>query len=301
MLDFLKIKPPEFQPQGSLKYILHKTMAGTQEGRDLGTLHASDFVDKDFCPRRRLIKRLMGKVLTPDQHLKTSNQMVFALGHAVADIVVGQAALAGIAIGDWKCCGCGETYRMVHKPDLCGDCKATMFIHRERRFVSQLSGISCGIDLLVSTLGPKWKIIEIKSMGQEDFRKLVAPLGGHRVRTNLYMRIIEESTDDNRHMIDTENAIVLYVDKGGFGIKCPDVATWKFGDNGFSPFKEFHVKRDNSDTDLYVKLAQEYREAVQTKTICTGICTSQSDGPAKACIVRQQCFSTVFPVGGKFA
>jgi hypothetical protein len=42
MLDFLKIKPPEFQPQGSLKYILHKTMAGTQEGRDLGTLHASD-------------------------------------------------------------------------------------------------------------------------------------------------------------------------------------------------------------------------------------------------------------------
>jgi hypothetical protein len=301
MLEFLKIKPPEFQPEGSLKYILHRTMAGTQEGRDLSTLHASDFVDKDFCPRRRLIKRLIGKTLTPDQHLKTSNQMVFALGHAVADIVIEQSALAGIAIGDWCCRACGYVHRMQHLPQACLKCKCPAMLYHERRFVSSLSGISCGIDLVVGGLGSKWKIVEIKSIGQEDFRKLVAPLGGHRVRTNLYMRIIEESTDTDRFNIDTHNAIVLYVDKGGFGVKCPDVANWKFGDNGFSPFKEFHVKRDDSDTDLYDALAKEYRASLHSKTICTGICTSQSDGPAKNCIVRQQCFSTQFPVGSKWA
>lgn len=289
-------KTSEAEPN-SLRYHLHKALRSSKPGRDLKNLHASDMT-KGFCPRERLIRVIKG--MEPDkEHINAPQQMVFDLGNAVESIVVRRAAEAGIAYGDWQCPRCDLIYRWRTRPERCTDCGSQSFVYRTRRLYSEKSGISCGIDLLVRLSPDRLTCVEIKTMQKDDFKKLVAPLAEHKLRTNLYMRIARESADEGAKMIDHEQALVLYVDKGGYGILDGTLLVWKMGDK-FSPFKEFVVKRDDSMTDEMSIRAAAYKQALLTKTICAGICTGPVDGPAQKCRVAKDCFSGAFPTGAKF-
>jgi hypothetical protein len=69
------------------------------------------------------------------------------------------------------------------------------------------------------------------------------PRAEHRLRTSLYMRIVADSPTVLRRAIDTTEARVLYVCKGGWGAQDESVLRWRVPHDGaWSPFKEFSVK-----------------------------------------------------------
>jgi len=133
-------------------------------------------------------------------------------------------------------------------------------------------------------------ITEIKTMNKNDFDKILTPLPEHRLRTNLYMWILDKSLHPFRDKINTQEARVLYVSRGYGKMN----ATW----NEILPFKEFTVKRNDPDLDEFLKRAtslQVFRGAQQTMP--SGICATAVDKIAKQCSVCPQCFSGDYPAG----
>jgi hypothetical protein len=145
----------------------------------------------------------------------------------------------------------------------------------------------------------KLRVIEIKTMDKESFKDLVAPLAEHRLRTNLYMRCIAESDDDRSSLLFTDTAYVLYVSKGGFGVKDPTIAKWGLHDS-FSPFKEYVVKRNDKDTENVLVAPRNVLKFRQGLSGLPGpICTTALTDRAKECPLRKHCFSGKYPPGMK--
>jgi hypothetical protein len=298
-LTFLKTHPVK-APPNTLRWHLHKNMAVTEPGRDLRTLHASDMTKEIFCPRNRMLALISG-TKPKSERLGAATVATYAFGRAVETLVVQWFADAGMAVGDWQCLACKSMLHMQTKPEKkchrCGFEAGHKYI--ERRFVSAISGVSCGVDLLINTVGPKLRVVEIKSMLKEDFKKLAGPLAEHKLRTNLYMRLVHESADEDRHNIDTETAYVIYVCKGGYESNA-EVMTWSFGDWGYTSFKDFEIARDDSQTDALVEGPIAYKAAAASKTLPAGICMSPHDPRAKKCMMSTHCFSGKYPVGAKY-
>jgi DNA-directed RNA polymerase subunit RPC12/RpoP len=301
-LSFISTQPATAEPN-TLRYRLHKLLSGKQPGRSLHTLHASDLTRETpaFCPRRRVIQ-IVSNMKPPDEHVRASDAVTHEYGLAIERMAVSWFAAGGMAVGDWQCVVCKNIAQMTYVPVECPECHHKVSYGLvQRRFRSALTGASCGIDVLVSGMSAKLRVVEIKSIQKDDFKKLVGPLAEHRLRTNLYLRIVAESADEDRHKIDLQTAHVLYVVKGGWGEQVAEVKNWKFGDQGWTPFKDYEVKRDDEATDAVYHRALEYRQAMEQKKIPAGICSSMHDAQAKACPVSAQCFGGKFPVGGDFA
>lgn len=295
-LSFMQQNPASAEPN-TLRYRLHKALHNTQPGRSFDNVHASDLTRYDWCGRRRFIL-LLKNIGPKDDNLTAADRAVFDFGHAVQQVATGWFAEAGMAVGDWRCVYCSCMHRMQYRPYKCTKCGCGTFEYAERRFVSQISGISCGIDLLISDMGSKLRVVEIKSVLKDDFVKLVGPLQEHRLRTRLYLRLVQESADEDRFRIDPEIGYVLYVCKGGY-VKDHEVMKWKFGDQGYTPFKDFVVERNDAETDALCTQPTAYKQAREAGVIPAGICTSQFDTAAKKCFVCQECFSGKYPVGSK--
>jgi hypothetical protein len=132
--------------------------------------------------------------------------------------------------------------------------------------------------------------VEIKTIKQEEFRTLVAPIASHKLRSNLYMRLVAESDHEWKDAIDTQESRIIYFCKQGWGVKDPEVLKWG-KDKGFSPFKEFSVERDDSQTDAACERATPlhlYRngEKVQIPRICATALVPT----AQSCEVSDLCF-----------
>ena len=137
-------------------------------------------------------------------------------------------------------------------------------------------------------------ITEVKSIKQDQFAALKAPIAEHRLRTNLYMRCVEESSHQWRHTVDVQKATVLYVTKQGWGVKDPAIQAMGFGEKPFAPFKEFEVERDDSQTHDMVgqsRWLEEWKAKPTTAELPKGICPNALCPRAQRCEVVKQCFS----------
>lgn len=285
----------------SLRHHLHKQLQNNTKARSIDIVHASEMLKKkmygadfEFCPREYALLDELGQT-RPDEYIKTCSQMVFNFGNRVADIIVDTLGDANLAIGDWECQYCSKKYKFQQRPYQCVECDHDRFDYIECRFTSKESGISCGVDTLVPTLQKKHRIIEIKSIKDEEFKKLEAPLSEHRWRTNLYMRIVADSSGTRKNRILTDEATIIYVSKGGYGCKDLDLHKQGITDGPFSPFKEFIVKREDKSTDLkwyHAKVLKEFREG--KRGMMKGICKTSVCKRAQGCPVSSQCF------GGKY-
>jgi hypothetical protein len=142
---------------------------------------------------------------------------------------------------------------------------------------------------------PKLRIVEIKTMDKDQFKDLAAPLSEHRLRTKLYMRIIDESEGTYKQRINTSEADIFYVSKGGFGIADPQLKAWGLSE-GFSPFKHYVVKREPKAADLPSKLAKVVKDfRAKEVGMPVGICATAMDKRAKACSMCKPCFSGNHP------
>lgn len=281
------------ETKDSVKFLLHEAMCGTRKARSYRTVHASDLMKPgcEFCPREYALgmKTLKARY---DDRIATAEQITFDYGHAVEDIIREKFARMGRAIGDWKCPNCNQLHQFTRRPTKCSECgvKGVLLEYQEVRVQSTVSGVSCGLDLLVDFGLPRLKIIEIKSMDKEEFKKLEAPIAEHRFRTNVYMRCAAESDHPMKDRIDTQNARVLYVTKGGYGYKDPEIRHWKLLDGDFSPFKEFHIHRDDSLTDDLLSRAEMYENWKKTGELPLGICPTSLGPRAKYCRQVEACF-----------
>lgn len=281
-----------------LKYEIHSKVPGVDEPHGHDVLHASDLTneEKPFCPREFALLDKTGKE-RKGKFIGTSQRYTFMQGRAIESIVRDQMA-GHVAIGEWRCMRCHEKTKFGPRPAKHAKCGGTKFEYIEPRFESKITGVSCGIDLIVSlTHEKKFRVVEIKSIKDEIFRELKAPLSEHRMRSNLYLRSIAESNSPWKGLINTEEAIVFYVTKG-FGVKDDDLKKHGINDAPFSPFKEFFVKRDDEATYkicLKACILKEWRDGIGPMP--DGICPTAMDKRAKSCQVCKECFSGEYPAG----
>lgn len=288
-------------PHFSVKAELHRAMASVEAPRPHYPLRASDMMPKagEFCPREHAFLDLKAAHKRPE-FLSTSLRMTFDVGRFVETRV--RHYLQRTAVGFWKCRVCGSKQRPIPTPypaGACLHCKAIKgFDYDEVRFKDPVSGISGGMDILISTKGSKGlQLVEIKSMASDAFKDLLAPLAEHRFRTLLYLRIIANA--DNKFIansVNQESATVLYVSKG-FGVKDDSISKLGIKDQNFSPFKEFKVLRDDSVTQTAIDRATaltKWRENPSKGMLC-GVCPNGLVKRAQSCPAVVPCFSGNYP------
>lgn len=294
MVKFLK-KIASFAPEKSVKYLLHKHLTRYEPGRSLKRIHASELTKaKEFCPRYYALSDLTG-AKPQDQFLSTSQLMTFQIGRDQERNLVLWFAEMSKAFCHWKCVSCGTRHEYQLRPPKCSCCGTKVLEPEEMRFESAASSASCGVDMMLALGDPKMRIVEIKTMDKDQFKELKAPLAEHRWRTNLYLRIVEESEHPVSNLVQTDVATILYVSKGGFGVADPEVKKWGLPD-GFSPFKEYLIQRNDSDTDMIVRKAKAVKDYRAEKVgIPKGVCKTALSARAKECPLKGQCFSGDYP------
>jgi len=282
----------------SVAYHLHKQLDNKRKARSTKIVHASEMQKKDlfgnsgeFCPREYALLDILNKT-RPDERIKTCSQMVFNFGNKVADILIETLGDARMVIGDWECAYCEKKYKFQQRPIECKNCEHDRFDYIECRFTSVKTDQSCGVDMFIPTLSEKYRPVEIKSIKDEEFKKLDGPLAEHKWRTNLYMRIIADSKGPRKDKIITDEAVVIYVSKGGYGCQDTDLSKRGIKDGPFSPFKEYVIKRDDKATETkwyHAQMLKEFRDG--KRGMVKGICPTSVCNRAKSCTVAAECFS----------
>ena len=306
-LKFIKKK---VEKTTGLRKLLHRQMADAAEpGRPLTRVHASDvtYSSRPFCPRERAYL-IRDKKKPPNGRISTSEVVTYGIGHAVEDMIIASFVEMGMAVGDWKCGHCGKFFKFCKRPPKCDQCGDKRLEYVECRITSPVTGISCGIDLILDFPGDNLHtMVEIKTMDKDQFKQLVAPLAEHTTRTRLYMRSAAESQNlpDQQftNLLRTDRAFILYSTKGGYGNACEEVPTWEFWDAPFSPFKDFIIERNDKSLDSVVEPALVYKmwKEAHEAWLASGqegdppllpprICASSLDKRAKQCSCTAPCF-----------
>lgn len=295
-LSFIKAVPVKKSP--GLRKLLHKQLAGPEVGRSFKNLHASDVTHPDyqFCARERAYVHQLNKQPKVG-FLSTSENVTYDIGRFVEQKVIDTLAEAGMAVGDWKCLHCGKTAKFCKRPFKCDGCGHPHLKYVELRAKSDVTGVSCGLDVLVHFPGTaKHRVVEIKSIDKDQFKTLVAPLAEHEQRTKLYLKCVAESSQPWAETIYTDYGYVLYVSKGGYGTQCEEIAMWEFKDAPFSPFKDYVVQRDDEGLKVvlaHVLLFQEWYaawKAGEEPELPERLCSSSLDKRAKKCSCLSPCF-----------
>jgi len=283
----------------SLKKVLHEKLAGMEVARPMHNIHASEATneDKEFCPREYCLIDITKKK-RKDKFIGTSLRTTFDHGNDLQRRL-NEVYLADIMVGDWVCRNCGEIKQLCKKPPEKLQCFTDSGIKHnweyiEPRPLSQISGISGGIDALLNTGEPKYRIYEIKTMASDAFKALSAPLSEHRIRTNLYMRLVNEDNTELHDRVNSHTANILYVCKG-FGCKDESLKLMGIKDAPFSPFKEFTIHRDDSTTTIVTRKAKLIKKYRAGGKMPDGVCATSFCKRAKTCPVISECFSGKFP------
>lgn len=287
MIKYLTaLKTPNLKSADEKKEVVNlliKRMGKYYPERSHHTVHASDVTKPDFCPRQYRLLDVTEKK-RPDRYLAPALRATFDMGKDVADRICNDW-LGDDAVGHWRCGVCGKEERFTNKPGPgCGQMLPCDWRYKEVNFVHATTGISGSIDLLLNLGGSKATVNELKIIKPEDFADIKAPLGEHRVRTQLYLRIIAESHSPYKALVDTEHAKIVYVSRG-YGKKNENVGM-------IVPFKEYDIQRNDEAVEPYIILGNQVRQARLQNTIPQHkICPSVMCATAKACPVKAECWS----------
>lgn len=281
-----------YAPKQSVLDILKANMAGYRPARDDGVVHASDITQPTFCARQLALLAIT-KEKKKGQYLGTALQATFDVGDVTSDLFREKWA-GSAAHGFWQCRRCDWVAPFGPKPKTgCKHGGSCSFKYIEARFLSKTYQVSGSIDVFLDLNAPKLFVTELKIMTPDDFEKLAAPLAEHRIRTNLYLKIIDDDGGTLRDRIHLKEAKVVYVSRG-HGKKNPDF------NNEIIPFKEYTVTRDDESLEIYLKKAIEVKQFKEQGTIPAGLCSTALDKAAKKCQVCHACFSGEYPAGATY-
>lgn len=282
-----------FKKEVSIKLLIHKNLAGWEPPRNHDTLHASDLMkDLEFCPREFAFIQ-MGLAKKKGSFVGTALRITFDHGRDM-EWRLRNEWLRDSMSGWWKCMVCGTRHTMFGKAPKCkcGKCGVGhMWEYDEVNFVSPHSGISGAIDGMVDVQEPKLRLLEIKSIDKDMFKKLEAPMAEHKFRTALYLRLAAESEMPQSERVNTGVAHILYVSKS-YGFKDESMKGAGVSDSAFSPFKEFVVRRDDDLVATPVNKAKVYSAwKEQGIGMPCGVCVNGLTKRAQKCSAISHCFS----------
>lgn len=276
------------EPEYSVVQTLRQVMAGREIARGYDEIHASDMTKEDFCARRiALLDKLKRKPKA--MYVPSALRATYDMGKAIAALVCEQWA-GDKAWGHWRCDRCQTFAQFCPKPPL-HYCAGGAHIWRyvEVKFKSPVGGYVGSLDLLMNLGAPKLYVVELKIMAPEQFQKIIGPLAEHRLRTNLYLRMIEDSGSLS-HRINLHQAVVMYVSRG-YGKKNEEHA------DTVLPFKEYWIKRDDTDLKTLIERAQAIDLFRKNGAMPYGVCPTPTCKIAKYCSVRTECFNGHHPPG----
>jgi len=281
-------------PLPTLKFELHKRIAGWEDPRPHFPLRASDLLSTkgEFCPREHAFMD-MGVAAKKGSFVGTSLRMTFNHG-SFMERQIRDVYLRDIVVGEWECGICKHTHPTFGKaPKIkCPSCGwGHKWEYKEPRFADEESGVSGGIDMLLDIGQPKLLITEIKTMTPEDFKTLAAPLVEHKLRTSLYLKLAESSTWAASDRVNTKESKILYVTKS-FGFKDETLKAAGIKDAAFSPFKEFTIARNDAMLATSMSKAKVLNVWRQTKQgMPVGVCSNGLCKRAQGCPAVGPCFS----------
>jgi len=281
-------------PLPSLKFELHKRIAGWEDPRPHFPLRASDLLSTktEFCPREHAFMD-MGIATKKGQFVGTCLRMTYNHG-SFMEREIRDKHLRDIVVGEWECSICKHVHPTFGKAPIvkCPKCGwGGHWVYREPRFEDDYTGVSGGIDMLLEIGQPKLLITEIKTIAPDDYKTLAAPLAEHRQRTSLYLKLAETSKWAASERVNTKSSKILYVTKS-FGFKDETLKAAGIKDAAFSPFKEFQI--DRNDDMLKTPLARArvlkiWRD--DKKGMPCGICANGLTKRAQGCSAVGACFS----------
>ncbi len=290
-----KAKKPD--AASSIKFMLHQHLNGPESARGLKNVHASEVTKPEGICARAYALSDVTKQKPGNVWLTTSENLTYRLGRIMQDETIKDFADMGKAVCHWRCVSCKYLHQFTSRPFACDKCKVTAFVPEEVRFESAVTGVSCGVDMLLMMGDSKLRPVEIKTMAADQFKALAAPLGEHRLRTNLYLRIIAESAQPWANLVATERANVLYISKSAYGCADPQLKEWGLKES-FSPFKEFWVERNDDETTALLAAAIKVKmfrdgQLAMPKGVCPTALTKRACG----CAFKGPCFSGEYPPG----
>lgn len=274
------------KPKESIIGLLRQVLGGTQKGRDRSVLHASDVTKTNFCARKWALDDLQG-TKTGAEYVGVAQDVTYRMGTATEKLLV-EEWLAEYVVGNWMCRRCSIQRSMCKWPGgFCKDGSRHWWEYLQFRMDAPEYGLTGGIDAIFDVGSPRWLVGEIKILNVEDFEKIVVPQPEHRLRTNLYLKLIAESNSAYRDKFNLTEARVLYVSRGYGKMN----AQW----NEVLPFKEFVVQRDNSELQDMLQKAKALKIFRETAQMPSGICATALDPVAKKCKRCKECFSGAYP------
>lgn len=272
----------------SVKALIHASLAKFEQGRSLSKLHASDLTKEDhpFCPRERVLLLLTRKQPKP-QYINTSLRITFQMGSSLQQLL-NEVWLPDAMVGNWVCGSCGDVRSLSKRPR--GHC-GRQGIHcqwgyEEVRVIDAQTGTSGGLDALIDVGEPALRLLEVKSLDKDYFKALKAPMAEHLLRTQLYLSLVARS--ELASAINCKLGHILYISKS-YGFKDDEIS------DGFSPFKEFTVPRNDQAVAYLLAMALAVENFKTTGGIPDGICPTSMVGRASHCPVVKECFSGMYP------
>lgn len=270
-------------PTRTIIDVMQENLGGFKPARSHLTTHASDLTKKDFCPRQTCLLIKTGKT-NKDEYINPALQATFDVGNATGDIVAERWGGQSV-VGNWECRKCQHRTTFSPKPNLsCKHGGKCDYKYEEVRFTSKEYEASGGIDAFFNLGSSKLFVTELKIVNVKDFETLAAPLAEHRLRTSMYLKIIEDSSSPYKNQINLNMAKVFYVSRG-FGKKHPTYGK-------ILPFKEFDITRDDEAVQPYLDKAMMIKVFKETGQVPERMCSSETDTMAKKCAVCTECFAT---------
>jgi rubrerythrin len=291
-MDFIKSLQLQKQEEHTLSMYLKEHLEGYSKARSVHHIHASDITkdNPEFCAREIVLMRIFSKA-RKDQFLGQATKVAFEIGEAYHDLVRDKW-LRNIAVGHWTCPHCSHQIDFSKLPKIdCPQCGSNKWAYTEVRFMSEEFGVSGSIDFIADLQLQKSVITEIKSMDKDQFSDLVAPIAEHRLRTSLYLKIIESSDSPYKDRLDLQHARIIYVSKG-YGKKT------ELGK--FSPFKEYVITRNDAAIETYVGKAKAIKLFEDKGVLPSGVCKTAFDPRCKSCLAAPDCFGQFYPPGAIF-
>lgn len=278
-----------FAPKMSIINRLIDGLGGYEPARSHEVVHASDITKESFCPRQTALLDLT-KGKKKDEWIEPAMRVTFDTGNVMADLFREKWG-SGWVYGDWECVRCGAQRTFCVKPVCpCPAAKGLMcsWRYREMNFVSKTYDVSGSLDSVCDLGSPQLFVTELKIIAPTEFEKIVAPLPEHRIRTSLYLKLVEDSNSAYKIRLNLQKAKVLYISRA-YGKKHD-----KYGQ--ILPFKEFDVARDDKALGPALEKAKKVKEWRTLKKMPAGVCATSADKLAKQCSMCSFCFSGKYPV-----
>lgn len=287
-------------PQNHVLYHIHKANPPPRPPRPHNVVHASDLDPaRAWCPREPALLTKTGKT-RPTEFVSTAQRMTWSMGYKGADLLM-DLIPDKMQWGSWKCRSCSHEQPLCYKPEKCSGCggssKALRYVEIFLRDPeTQLVG---SVDLFVDILGNGMKTpIEIKTEGNEGFKKRTKPEFDHEWRTMLYLWLIQKTPQLAGKGLNHQEGRVLYFTKEGWA-DSPKIKEWKLGDWAKSAVKEYFVQRNDGMLFNSLEQVKTYR-AWRTSfdggyfpgevPLPDRICNSPIETRAKNCAVCKECF-----------